>query len=458
MPVTEATPDGCYYIAPMRTEEESFRRNGKPRWVSHQFNLFPLVLCEDGSPWQEATVYILSRIENALSPRMGTFSAIADDLTAYRRFLDETGLDWTVFPRLKLQRPTYRFNGHLRFSIEAGEIAASTAKRRIGTVVAFYSWLRDEGAFTPDNEPWIASDRFIRFKDAKGFEQTKKVMTTDLAIAAPKQDDPYGGTIEDGGRLRPLPQNEQQWLIEALKKLDNPEMTLIHLLGLITGARIQSVLTLRVRHVKQEVQLDESSEIRLPIGGSTGVDTKNDKQMVLTLPVWFYNRLRTYALSERATRRRLRASDGDNDEQYLFMSTRGSPLYENKRDAQKFDALNTLRHSKSGQAVRQFIKDRLVPCIRTTYSVTAFHFQFHDLRATFGMNLTDWQLELVASGKTTLHQAREFVKARMGHNSAATTDRYLQYRQNLQFIRTARGDYENRLIELANTATRYLDA
>lgn len=67
------------------------------------------------------------------------------------------------------------------------------------------------------------------------------------------------------------------------------------------------------------------------------------------------------------------------------------------------------------------------------------------------MNLTDEQLKYVANGQITLHQAREFVKVRMCHESSSTTDLYLQYRQNLKYIRQVSTAYDNHLQELINS-------
>lgn len=453
--LTEATDDAAvrvelpkgslaadYFVRPRQDEAGKSVRTGS------KFNLFPLVLDAKGVPWAEANVYILSRVKDSLTPVMSTYSSIADDLAAYRRFLDETGIDWTHFPSHKLNRPTYRYNGHLRLAIAAGEIAGSTAKRRMRSIISFYTWLRNEGGLVPAHVPWKASDRYIELKDMHGFKYSKHVITTDISIQVPKQDDPYAETIDDGGKLRPLSHEEQGWLMEALISLGNTEMTLIHLCGLLTGARIQTILTFRVRHVQVELNDPPPSELRLPVGPGTDIDTKYDKQLVLHIPVWFYQMLRTYAYSERARRRRCHADGGDSENQYLFLSVRGTPLYQCKADSQAFDDTNNLRHAKAGQGVRQFITERVIPLIRERYNIPRFHYRFHDIRASFGMNLTDVQLGLVAKGESTLYQAREFVKTRMCHDSSATTDRYLQYRNNLKLVRTVSANYNEHLRQL----------
>jgi integrase len=416
-----------------------------------QFNLFPLVLDSNGAPWAEATMYILSRLENSVNPSMSTFKAIADDLAAFLRFIEETGVDWTDFSGKKLQRPTYRYRAEVWLAVTAGKLAASTGRRRMGTVIAFYQWLRNEGVLTLEHAPWIESDRYIEFKGSHGSRGYKKVTTTDLRISVPKQDDPYSQYINDGGKLRPLPEQEQRWLVDALAQIGNTELTLIHMVALLTGARIQTVLTLRVRHASLSQMLLDFDEVRLPVGPGTGVDTKNNKRLILHFPAWFHTKLAIYASSERAKSRRLRAPGGDHPDQYLFLSVRGMPLYESKVSGSTYNDGNTLRHNKDGQGVRQLIADYVIPHIRRNHDAS-FHYRFHDLRASFGMNLTDAQLKLVAAGKITLHEAREFVRTRMGHESAVITDGYLQHRGRLQFMRHVNDEYGEHLKNLVSRA------
>jgi len=445
-----------YYTRPKLVPEEGRRRDGKARWVKHQFNLFPVVVDSLGVPWAEANVYVLSRLEAVLKPDMLTYGGIAEDLAAYRNFLDENDIDWMDFPEQKFARPTYRFHGHLKFAINAGDTERSTANRRISTVVNFYRWLGREGVLKPANPAWKESDQFLHFHNAQGFGFSKKVKVTDLRLKIHRQADPYDGYIDDGGKLRPLPRGEQEWVMDALETLGNTEMTLIHLFELLTGARIQTTLTFRVRHALLKVAKNNKGDVRLPVGPGTGIDTKWGKQMVLHIPAWFYEDLNTYALSDRARSRRERAVGGDHENQYLFLSQRGAPLYQAKEDTQAFNSANKLRHQKVGQAVRQFRTDRVIPFIRQKHSAPDFWYRLHDLRATAGMNWTDRQLQLVAQGQATLHEAREYVRVRMGHSNAAITDRYLNYRQNLKLVRWVEEEYESHLKELASQALKKL--
>lgn len=207
------TPAGVYYIHPKQVARSGERRDGKPVWGTQRINLFPMVIDSHGVPWAEANVYILSRLEGAIEPVMSTYSSIAADLVAYRQFLDEEPeIDWLFFPSQKLNCPTYRYNGSLKFAVLSGEIAAATAKRRMGTAIAFYRWLKQEGVLITENPTWKESDMYIEFKNDLGFSLTKKIVTTDVSIKIPKQNDPYEGMIDDGGKLRPLPAEEQELL------------------------------------------------------------------------------------------------------------------------------------------------------------------------------------------------------------------------------------------------------
>lgn len=424
---------------------------GGQRWIKFNYNLFPIVLDSNSVPWDIAVVYILSRCQGQVRPDMTTYQGIADDLSLFRRFLDERNIDFTEFPKFKLHRPTYRFHGYLLNRIHDGEMAANTAKRAMGSVMGLYRWLAvTEQILTPEYPMWDSKDQYLNFKDARGFEMSKKIAVSDIGIKVPRQSDAFDGCINDGEKLRPLTMTEQRWLFEALADLQNPEMTLIHALMVTTGARIQTALTLRVRHVQLDLP-EELAEFRFPVGPGTGVDTKNDKQITLHIPRWIYELLRTYSHSVRAANRRAKAKGGDSEDQYLFLTQQGAPYYQQKSETLTFDPEFSKRHRDRGQTFRAFIHDRVVPWIRERHDRT-FSYRPHDLRATYGMNLTDIQLALVEQKKKTLAQVREFVKTRMGHESSATTDMYLNFRHSQEMIYAAIDGHETYFRDLIDRA------
>jgi hypothetical protein len=453
-PVSITTPEGgaIYHTVPLAGPDTGRRRDARPQWIAGTFPLFPVVRLADGAPWAEANLWLIDMMESKSSPNMLTFASIADDLAAFRRYLDDEGVDWLTFPANRRQRPTYRYSTSIRLAVQAGELSASVARRRMGAVVRFYRWLMAEAGFSPTNAPWVESGRFIEFKDQKGFSSVIEVKTTDLSISGRRAEDPWDDHIQDGGRLRPLPSSEQSVLLESLAALGNTEMTLVHLFALLTGARIQTVLTVRAKHVMRKPGEFHGDDIRLACGPGTGIDTKGGVKGVLHLPRRFYERLYIYVHSDRARKRRQMADGGDHPGQPLFLSHRGAPLYEDRASR---GPLSTgpqgRRHVKTGQAVRQFIRDELLPMMRVRLDNPRYEFSFHDLRATFGLNMVD----AMTANETKYTRALDQLRQLMWHVRLSTTERYyLSYRENRKLFDAVQDGWG---AHLSTLVTRTLD-
>lgn len=455
LPVTLVVPGEpplTYYPAPELREAGS-PVDGKPIWAPLSYPVFPVVLCGDGSPWAEANVWLLCVLEFKTLPNMLTLGSLADDLAAYRRYIEEETIDWLNFPAHKTRRPTYRYHGSLNLAVQNGEVARSLAKRRMGTVIRFYRWMMDEAKFQPLHSPWVDRDRYVTWRNETGFSGSMVVKTTNISLRDPRAIDPYDDHINDGGRLRPLTQAEQRALIECLEGLGNTEMTLIHLVSLFTGARSQSVLTLRLRHVIRRPDLTTANEVRLQAGPGTGIDTKGSKRGVLHLPKWLYEHLHVYANSERAKRRRSLADRGDSDDQLLFLSHRGAPFYDIQAGRHKaMRSGRLLRHFKTGQGVRQFMLEKLLPALRTKLGRPDYTFKFHDLRATFGMNVVDSMGPSMDARELTYSQALDRLRQLLWHASPKTTERYLQYQVKRQALDSASDGWNAHLATLATRA------
>ncbi|MGY6156555.1 site-specific integrase (plasmid) [Paraburkholderia graminis] len=440
-----------YYTRPLGDVDPTTgrRRDNKPTWSPHTFPLFPVVRNADGSPWLEANLWIIDRLVGKLAPGMLSYATVAQDLAAYRRYVDERNIDWLNFPPFKPHRPTYRYNGFLRQSVEAGEIAHNTARRRMGTLIRFYRWLKTAALFNPSHPAWVEEDRFVEVKDARGFSGVLKVTTTDVSIKGRTAVDPYSEYIDDGGKLRPLPQAEQKVLVQALLDLDNTEMTLIFLVSLFSGARIQTVLTVKVRHVIERPVDISGNDFRLPCGPGTGVDTKGSVRGVLHLPKWLYEALYVYAHSQRAQSRRKKAVGGDNTDQHLFLSNRGAPMYASRLKLDESGrGPHVARHTKNGQLVRQFIADYLLPAMRLRMNNPRYEFQFHDLRATFGLNKVDAWKDKINDKSMTYTEALSQLSQLMWHSSPTITERYLKYREKLSLFAGAQDGWNEHLMSL----------
>lgn len=419
------------------------------------YNLFPVILDSKSAPWALGTLFILSQLEAESRPVMATFHSCADDLGAFKEWLDGQEKPEELlfnFPKAKLRRATYRYRGFLQRQIQAREIGTVTAKRRMGTVIRFYRWLVSNRYFTPEFPTWEEREFHLSFKTDGGRQLSKTVASTDLRIPAPKPEDDFDGTIQDGGKLRPLNGDEQEWLLEAAEAKGNSECLLLQLFMLSTGARIESACTLRARHFANasphysKNPVGPGEVFRLKAGPGTGIETKNNKPGTFQIPPTLYELLHTYTHSNRARLRQERyiTKHGPHADIYLFLTQQGNPYYIAKDEAQQFNPELNIRHAKNGQAIRQFIKDQAIPYVRESFD-KSFFYRPHDLRASYGMNVTEELMHQVQRGELTLHKARLIVKDLLWHKSSATTDLYLDYKRKIAAFYSAIDGYGEHL-------------
>ncbi|MEJ6007173.1 integrase [Paucibacter sp. AS339] len=419
------------------------------------FPQFPLVLSGDGSPWGPACLWLLDRAR-ARPLHLSSLPSVAQGLRDYLGFLEDMGLAWDDFSSVdKYLRPTYLYKTHLQELINKGETKASTASRKMSAVIGMYRFLMSERkmGFQPMNPPWIDKEIGLHYRDNKGFGQVHTVASTDISIHVPTRDDPWDATIDDGGKLRPLPSEEQRALVAALKKLGNRDFELMHYVALFTGAREQTVLTLRWGHFKAPPSSITQWPFKLPCGPGTGIDTKRDVPNVfLVIPEFLYWWLHQYACSERARSRRDKSQLGQHPVNYLFLSNQGGPYYESKDDRNAMRGADEVlrRSSPTGQNLRSFITDRVIPEVRKT--IPGFKYRFHDLRATFGVN---WVLHCVGKedAKQKYMLAREQLRRLMWHKHPTTTDRYLEYHEHMHHLEKAKADWDRVLLALVQSAT-----
>jgi len=171
----------------------------------------------------------------------------------------------------------------------------------------------------------------------------------------------------------------------------------------------------------------------------------------LHLPRGFYERLYVYMHSDRARKRRQLAGGGDDRDQPLFLSHRGAPLYEDRASRGPVSTgPQVRRHVKTGQAVRQFIKDELLPMMRARLGNLRYEFSFHDLRSTCGLNMVD----AMTANETRYTRALDQLRQLMWHTRLSTTEGYLSYRENRKLFDAVQDSWGTHLSTLV---TRALD-
>ncbi len=299
------------------------------------------------------------------------------------------------------------------------------------------------------NVPFTDVHKYIMIDNDFGVRHQLKIRSHDLAIKVPKKAID-SEIIQDGGCLRPLTVFEQEQLLIALRN-SSREYQLMFYFALFTGARLQTVCTLRMRHF-DEMKVDSFGFVKIPVGSGTDVDTKYKKNMMLLVPEWLAKDIKIYMKSDMAKIRRERSFYGDTAENYIFLTKFGTPFYTSQLEINERKQLIILKNMSvnsfvtyDGSAIRSYIKLVLLPRIRlnnTKYQ----SFSFHDLRATFGMNLLEAQLNNLPKDYPKI-AAVEYVQARMGHTSKETTLQYLNYKSRLEWKKTVQTEFETTLMK-----------
>jgi hypothetical protein len=415
-----------------------FERGPAAQWRT--FVRFPVVCNADGSPWAPACMWLLDRAK-ANPSRVESLVPISQDLQAYRAYLESSKVKWDDFSSVeKYSRPTYLFKTHLEHLIRTRAIGGSVAKRRMRSVVCMYRFLMDEPCmrFAPHNPPWIERRIGWASTDAVGLRRTGSSTSTDLAIRHRGMVRERPDCIDDGGKLRPLPAEEQACLLDALHRLGNPEHLNMQRTALLTGAREATITTLRVGLFLASPSTILQWPLKILCGPGTGIDTKRDvRGKYLLVPRELYTMLHIYANSDRAKERRAKSALKEDPFNYLFLSRGGKPFHPSKQERLRPPDVGTLapKSVASGQALRHFISTRVIPLVRET--IPNFHYVLHDLRATFGMNHVDENLDQTLGGRD-YQSVREDLRKLLWHARAETTDLYLKYRENHRHLARAR--------------------
>lgn len=439
--------------------------------ITGYFPEFPVLIQGNGETWTAGNLYLLRRL--AFKPEKyeeDTFASIAKALLKYLRFLESNQLDPLSFhPRLPFKRPTYLFRQHLIAQVEEGNLAPSTASGTINAIINFYKGLVTYQVLEADILDLVHKSKEILLPiiSNDGFSKLLSISSSDLAIKKPSASkDP--DAITDGGTLFPLTKDQQDCVFEALQDADRG-IFLLFLFALMTGARIQTAGTIRVRTLKN-ARRNADGDYMIDCGFGKEVDAKKGNGYTLVVPALLHRSLLMYVESRTARRRREISYYGDTDKNYVFIANTGNPYYTSKREKnerrdpehnRRVGVNSASKHFSStrGDAVRKYISEVLLPHIRAKNPAFP-DFSFHDLRATFGMNLLETLLQYIdkknaeeksKGGNDFIGSmwALEQVQERMGHADIKTTMQYLNFRRNRQWRAKIISEIEESLMQHA---------
>jgi len=241
-------------------------------------------------------------------------STDAKALLLYFRFLHENQLNYWNFPHSKSRKQTFRFADFLVNAIHLGEIAISTARTYLRVVVKFYKFLMRNNLieFSERNKPFDFEWIYIRQSGVLAHTQRViSVQTTNLMKKLPKEQKKHVTR-----KLRPLSHEHLQLLLSQLK-LISIDKSLIFEVALLTGMRLQEVLT-----IPEGIIFNPESDHPIPvsIGPNNGVSTKFSKQRFVEFPADIMFRLYEYLWSP--SRQKYALKD-KNTTGKLFISRQG---------------------------------------------------------------------------------------------------------------------------------------
>ncbi|KUM13746.1 hypothetical protein AV645_12860 [Acinetobacter calcoaceticus] len=411
---------------------------------------FPVILKSSGEVWELASLYFNSYLIKYNDIVGDNLKSIAVDLLHYYRFIEDRELDELYFPKLLNKRITYLFRRHLIEQIEKGDMSLNTAKQRINRVVNFYESCLENGYLNSslfENQPYQLIKKIITINGKLGFEFNKEIVSSSLSIKKPYSVKD-STAIYDGGKLRPLINEEQEILSEYLDRYGSRTLQLMCSIAFHSGARLQSICTIKVKNINDLITKDKITSNKtytLRIGAGSGIDSKGDIPYILELPKWLVERLHEYINSDTWKERARKSYYKDSDENYIFLTRIGSPFYTSKSNMNDIKD-SILKENKridiqiyKGNAVRKNFDD-LVKKIQEDYPWFG-NIRFHDLRATFGMNIV---INLQSRGINN-QKCVDYIRKRMGHKNIQTTWSYLDHKEILAKNIDTQNIFENNL-------------
>ncbi|EUB87008.1 tyrosine-type recombinase/integrase [Pseudomonas sp. GM30] len=421
-------------------------------------NTLYLILQPDGSIWRHGSLYLFW-LAAEQGRKSSTVENIAGDLCDFMNKMQDGGRDYLDFEGETYRRPTYYYQAQMKKTVMRRKLAGATgnveklgratANRKITSMIGFYRWMVNTGRLKPQQAMWKSTTRHISYTDRHGFRQTRQIICTDLTLRQTAEIS-SGDYIEDGGKLYPINRENQQALIAALVRLNNPEMLLIYIVALTTGMRIQSILNLRFHCIRQDVgspnDPNRNALYAIAIGGKTNVGAKNNKAQFVLMPAWLHYRLTTYLNSQRHKDRAMKSPIEDIFDEYVFLTRTGKAYYVDD------DASETFGHSNErGSAIRHFTKRVLEELKKLNQE---FKYRFHDLRATFGMNLIEDNMKALENGEVSQLYLLDLVRRRLNQSSIEVALRYLRFRDNHPLIANAQSEFELHLEGVINEEMR----
>lgn len=354
----------------------------------------PLIFWQSNQPWKAANKFAYHKISSPTGSNIKTIDSLMKHLVAYANWLEEHRIDWRHFPVTRKDRCLFRFRGYLIEQREQGVITPSTASARMSAVLQFYRFAQAHNII----ERYLWADKLtnVQFYNAHGFSRTMSVTQSELSIPNRIRN----GLKLEGG-LDPVSRDARNQLFRFLQLNNMTELHLMHLIGFTTGARSETIRTLKVSSLEYTLPDPREPRIhKLPVGPGTTIKTKYDVTGNLLITEDLIALLQSYSCSVERIIRQAKAKE--EHKSYLFLTRTGRPYSESTFTK----LMSELRKKLRSSGIKQ-LDD----------------FKFHQSRATFGTMLMKIALETRGSNANAV----AFVRDAMLHKYESTTWRYVKF-------------------------------
>lgn len=420
------------------------------------FNL-PYLFHRSGEPWLEANSYLISLVKDKHAQTRPTDDARrqASRLLDYLIFCENNDINWLDFSGRRLpQRPTYKYH---RYLMDMPGRGAQVANQYTGTVYRFYK-------FVSKNWHEIDISRVDSVKQITFFVNDEYGPAKKITVEKRSQTQAYSrskrvsmGYVDDEGEfLRPLSNEQLAEVVTAVNLDDWGALDrLIMLFAIMTGARKQTILTLRVKHVQRlmDGKLQPDGTYVLRAGPGTGIDTKNNKPQILYVPKQLAIDLLTYISSPHAKKRRkgFQVSYAEkyselepiaDEDMYVFLSEQCNCYYMASSDP-RFKFVK----SRPIGAVTNNLKKKLRKSVSEGFPKD---FTFHWLRATYAFQLYQLLQPRLKDGTLQPGDDISIIQSRLHHERRETTENYLKLFSMIPEKMKAQESYESVLFMLSS--------
>ena len=366
-----------------------------------------LLLDPDGCLVYPQSLYIMSKLRG--EGRVKNTKTHEQAMLLFTRWLDLAGMIYTDLTEYEEEGAPWQFATFLLENIRKiktdgsesdGMYSINTARAYMGVVINFYGWLMYNRYME------ISDDKVVCtfFKHTIKAKQSQHDMlahiksgSIDIQMNSILKRFPKVESTPADKKLKPLSPDDESIFDQYVENLEKP-FPLMFRLAKATGLRIYELATFPAAKIN-EIIYDKLEEASFLISADNGCHTKFSKPRTIEIPTDIFSELEAYYYSNERTKYLTKCV---LEHEPLFLSNKGKPYADNTLATHFGKLRNAIRADHPH-----------------------WYYRVHDLRSTFA---TNWmEAETAKRGVSRYEFLMDELADLMGHESTATTEKYVKY-------------------------------